>query len=114
MACLLLLFFLLRQFKGFAGVFPDRVDAHGAPAFLIDVVESDGLTFVERLLHRCTLTFGHVVRGDDVRMGGAACVAVFAVLLLEFEDDDALSEGSSKIVDVHDDKNFRAGNSIAL
>ena len=93
---------LLRKFEG-ALVRPDRVDAHAAPTFLIDVVESDGLAVVERLLLRCTLTFRFVVSRHDIRAGSATRFTVFTVFLDELEDDDAFIQGVFKIFNIHNE-----------
>lgn len=63
---------LISEFEG-ALVAPDSVDTHAAPAFLVDVVESDGLPFVGGLLGRCADSFGFVVRGDEIGAGSASC-----------------------------------------
>ena len=100
---------LLRKFKG-ALVRPDRVDTHAAPAFLIDVVESDGLAVVERLLLRCTLTFRFVVSRHDIRARSAARFTVFTVFLDELEDDDALVQGVFKIICIHNAHRIKCGS----
>ena len=98
---LLSVFFLFRQLEG-ALVRPDGVDAHAAPTFLVDVVESDGLAVVERLLLRCTLTFRFIVSRHDIRAGSATRFTVFTVFLDKFEDDDALVQGFFLFRNVHD------------
>ena len=52
-----LLLSLLREFEGTL-VGPDGVDAHGAPAFAVNVVKGDCGAFVESLLLGVRLPFG--------------------------------------------------------
>ena len=74
---------------------PDGVNTHGAPTFLIDVVERDGLTVVGGFLLRCTLPLGRVVRRDDVRVCRTACITQRTVFLDELKAHDAFVEGLS-------------------
>ena len=43
--------FLLAEFEGFVPG-PDGVDAHGSPGFAVDVIESDGLSYVSHSVSR--------------------------------------------------------------
>ena len=74
---------------------PDGVDAHGAPTFLVDVVEDDRLTLERGLLRRCTLVLRHVISGNKVRAGRAACMTKRAVAFDELKENYALVEGFS-------------------
>ena len=75
--------------------FPDGVDAHGAPGFLVDVVEGDGLTLEGSLLLGCALVLRHVIRRNKVRAGRAACMTERTVFLDKLEEYYALVQGFS-------------------
>ena len=74
---------------------PDSVDAHGAPAFLVDVVEGDRLPLERGLLFGCTLVLRGVVGRDEVGAGRAACMTERAVFFDELEEYHALIQGFS-------------------
>ena len=91
---------LFREFECAVEV-PDGVDAHGSPAFSVDIVEGYDGAVIEGLFLRRTLTLWHIVSRDKVGAGRAARMAECAVFLNKLKDDDAFVEGMFQIVRIH-------------
>ena len=93
-------FSLLAEFHC-ALVRPDGVDAHGSPAFFVDVVEGDGLPVIESLLLRCSFVLRHVVGWYEIGASSASRMTDRTVFLDELKEYDALVERFFQIWNVH-------------